>query len=208
MIRKLFIDIRDKILPRHQKEDDLDLSGQYSMLKPVTGFRESSLWFYKFMGRNKFTSMNPSGYNGFLDDAGIFLHQELLRSFICMCNFIDISNTDEVVVLYRSFPIRKVYTKDAPTAYKRVKDSLSTVLTVFLSGDKSPLLIIGNFNRPKCFPLRFDPLFSLRVFYFSQNNSWNIKSVRNNQVHELNRSFKQQGRKGLYIPYNCSSDSI
>lgn len=48
----------------------------------------------------------------------------------------DISNTDEVELLYRSFPSRALCFKDTSSSFEHVKALLTAVLKVFVDGTR------------------------------------------------------------------------
>lgn len=68
----------------------------------------------------------------------------------------ELSNTDEVPVLYSSFPSRVVRLRDAPATFKIIKNRLTAVLTVSVDGIQGPLTVIGTSKQPRSFPRHFD----------------------------------------------------
>lgn len=91
---------------------DADTSQLTSKIKSLQDFKASTHWFYNFMARNRFSSFKPRGQNGMHADDAVETERQALRAMLCMTNPKDIANTDEVAVLFRSFPSRTVGTTD------------------------------------------------------------------------------------------------
>lgn len=143
LVRKLALEVRDKIVKELEGREDQEEVERIVPMKSLNGFKASSHWFQKFMRRRKFKSMKPRGELRFLDADAVAGPQDNFRRLLCTWAVQELANTDEVGVLYRCFPSRTVCTSNAPTAYKRIKDSLTAVLTVYADGRKDPLVIIG-----------------------------------------------------------------
>ena len=120
----------------------------------------------------------------------------------------EIANTDEVGVLYRSFPSRAINPLDKSTSASLIKDRLTAVLTVYADGTKAPLVIIGKAKRPRSFPRLFDSVRDLGVFYFAQKNSWNTQHLWETQISNMNEQMKREFRTILHIVDNCSAHCI
>ena len=117
-------------------------------------------------------------------------------------------NTDEVGVLYRSFPSRALRPGNATHSHKRVKDRLTAVLTIFADGTKAPLTIIGKSRRPKSFPRRFNVLRELNVFQMTQKNAWNTKQIWERTVNGFDKMGRLEGRTLKAVLDNCSAHLI
>lgn len=107
----------------------------------LESFASSHGWYRKFIARTGLTSRKgaDNGWNfdeAFVDKAWHNMKKELAHHPLSC-----IMNADEVVVLYRSLPSKSL--SQQASAYKRIKDGLTAVLTVFADGTKAPLTIIG-----------------------------------------------------------------
>lgn len=129
------------------------------------------------MRRNRLISSKGAGQNGHFTEECVEEARIALRKQLCLSSVADISNTDEVGVLYRSFPSRAIRSMDAASTYERIKDRLTAVLTVYADGRKAPLTIIGSAKRPRSFPRHFDPMRDQGIFYVAQSNAWNTQHL-------------------------------
>lgn len=76
----------------------------------------------------------------------------------------NVSNTDEVAVLYRSFSTRAIRNQEEPATYFRIKERLTAVLTELTDGRKAPVRVISKEKSPKSFTRHFDAVKDLRIF--------------------------------------------
>lgn len=124
------------------------------------------------------------------------------------CDIGSITNTDEVALLYRSFPSLAIRDRTDPSTYKRVKDRLTAVLTVFADGRKAPLTIIGKTKRTRSFPRHLDPAKVLGIFYLSQRNEWNTQALWTTIARGLDNSARLQNLRVINVLDNCSSHEV
>lgn len=96
--------------------------------------------------------------------------------------------------MFRRFPIRFICLQDQPTAYNRVNEKLTAVLSVGPDGKKML----------KSLPKNFEPTKELGIFYYSKTNWWNTRTLWERQIGELNRTKRQQIRKLLHVGGNCA----
>ena len=102
VIKKLAIETRDEILARMEISDDLNKAKKYKEFKASTG------WYYGFLKRKKPSSYRPRGDAALLSASDIEEAQRDQIAKNCLFDISEIANTDEVGVLYRSFPSRSV----------------------------------------------------------------------------------------------------
>lgn len=203
--------IRDRLVMELQQRSavssvsDAHVYGMTEDINRLQAFKASTGWFYNFSRRYKLGSFKPRGESAFLDASLVQTSRQDLRKQLSVWDIRDICNTDEVGVLYRSFPSRSINPRDQSTGYKRVKDRLTAVLTVFADGTKGPLAIIGPSARPASFPRRFDAERDLGIFYFSQRNSWNTQVLWHKQMEHLNDACTKQHRRVVHVVDNCSA---
>ena len=183
----------------------IKLENAINRMKP---FRASSGWAQAFKARKGIDSRRGIGEGGFLIPEEIENARLEVRRQVCTTSIYDLMNTDEIGVLYRSFPSRALRPGNATHSYKRVKDRLTAVLTIFADGTKAPLTIIGKSRRAKSFPRRFNVLRELNVFQMTQKNAWNTKQIWERTVNGFDTMGRLEGRKLKAVLDNCSAHLI
>ena len=155
-IRKAALDIRDQFVATMEANLVSDASNDEmkqtrDSVNRLLTFKASSQWLSNFMHRNHLIGSKGAGQNGHFTEECVEEACVALRKQLCLSSVADICNTDEVGVLYRSFPSRAIRSVDTASTYERIKDRLTVVPTVYADGRKAPLTIIGTENGPGAF---------------------------------------------------------
>ena len=174
----------------------------------MESFKASVGWTQSFKARKAIDSRRGIGDGGFFVSSEIESARVEARKQICSTSIHDLANTDEVACLYRSFPSRTIRSVSFAHSYKRVKDRLTAVLTIFADRTKAPLIIIGKTRRPRSFPRRFNPLRDLNVFQMTQKNAWNTKEIWTRTVEGFDKLGRLEARKLKVVLDNCSAHLI
>lgn len=102
-------------------------------------FKVSTMWVANFMRRNHIQSSRENGQSGHHDAQTVFNARKALKKSLRTNPIFCVSNTDEVAVLYRTFPSCSIRNVNDPATNNRIKDRLTAVLTVYDDGKKAPL---------------------------------------------------------------------
>lgn len=143
----------------------------------LSEFRGSMQWFQNFKNRKKLKSMKSREGLRLLHDKGAEEMQVEISKSFCVWHPENIVNTEEVTVLFRSFPSRTICVVDQRTDYKPVENRLTAALSVIADGNKLPLVIIRKSRRHRSFPETFDATSDLGIFNFYQGNYWSISTL-------------------------------
>lgn len=153
-------------------------------------------------------SCSANGQAGHHDAQTFFNARKALRKSLCTHSISCIRNTDEVAVLYRSFPSRSIRNVNDPATYTRIKDRLTAVLTFYADGRKAPLTIIGKVKGPKSFPRNFEAEKDFCIFYKYQKNLWNTQSIWASIVVGFDKSALLGQRFDVNVLDSCSTHVI
>lgn len=209
-VRKYATDIRDEMVAQLTQLKAVDSVNKTidPKISSLQSFKGSKNWFYNYISRNRFATSKPLGHNETHGTDNLHNVRKVLTSVLCQTSPAEIAITDEVAVLYRSLPTKSGVTNNRPASNLRVKDRLTAVLTVYANGDKGPLVVIGKSSRPESFPKNFIPERDLGVFYYGQNSSWNTQLLWSEQMKEINRGAREEGRRILHLVDDCSAHSV
>lgn len=171
-------------------------------------FMASHGWVVQFIARNRLSSRRGvcnavQIAEGDLQNARIGIRKTLPTKYIH-----DVYSSDEVGLLYGSFPNRTVHLMDKSNPYECVQDRLAATLTVRASGEIAPLIIFGKSTRPRSFPMHFDAMEDVRMFYQSQQNPWNNPSLWARRIRGYSRMGGLQGRTISGALDSCSVHMI
>lgn len=193
-IRSQAIIIRNGLVTEVQRRLDASSEGHVeplqSELKKLQSFKASTCWYMDFILTKKMASFKPRGESVFVDQTLLSATRNDLRNSLEFLDLYDISNTDEVVVLFRALPSRSVNPRDRPTGQKLIKDRLTAVLTLFADVTRALLVVIGPSRIPASFRPLFFPELDLGIFYYSPKNSWNTHVLWSQQMDVFNRTSK------------------
>ena len=119
----------------------------------------------------------------------------------------DIFNCDETGLYWRGISDRgyqvttKNNNKSQPSGGKVPKDRITIMPTTNMTGtEKLPLLAIGKFNNPRCFP---QDKSKLPVDYTFSKNAWMTARIYREFLFKWNCKLKAQGRKICLLVDNC-----
>ncbi|XP_005104807.1 tigger transposable element-derived protein 4 [Aplysia californica] len=113
----------------------------------------------------------------------------------------DIYSADETGLFYRCLPFNTLALKGEKCSDgKAPKNRLTVLVAANMDGsDKLPLLIIGKFDRLRCFKYcKYLPL-----QYKANKKSWMTAALFESWVRSLDASFKCEGRKIALVVDNC-----
>lgn len=153
-------------------------------------------------------SYKPRGQRPSGDPEVVVLSQNDLQQKLCYTDIQDISNTVGVSVLFWFLSSRTVGTTERAAAYKRGKENLTAVLTVFADGRKPPQVVIGKSRRPQSFPKNFNPKTDLGVYYYAQSQAWTTQNLCTKQLGVLDRTSQSESRRIVHLIDNCSAHSV
>lgn len=209
---RISLELRDKLvesLSARIETADMDSSTAIqAKIDRLKAFKASHGWVDNFMKRNALHSSKGLGQNGHFTEATVASARLALQKQLAVFPIQEISNTDEVALLYRSFPSRAIRSSNRAATYGRVKDRLTAVLTVFADGRKAPLVVIGKSKTPRSFPRHFDPMRDLGIFYQSQCNAWNTKHLWAITMRGYDKIGELEGRTLVNIVDKCSAHAI
>ena len=170
VVRERALSIRDSMISTLTERASLDNAGNGQKLldeaRQPQSFVASHGWYQRFMVRNSFSSRKGAGNAKHFEKDFVERSRHEMKKDVAHYPLSCIMNTDEVAVLYRALPSRCI--SQNGTAYERIKDRLTAVLTVFADGSKAPLTIIGKSKRPRSFPRHFNGPRDLNVYYMAQ----------------------------------------
>ena len=193
-----------------------DLLGQLSVEKPselegmrkrLCAFRASSGWVRNDLKRNNFCSRVGAGTAGHFSEETVRAHRFMMQKRLACISINDLCNTDEVAMLYRSFPKRAIHFADGPATYER-KACLTAVLTVFADGTKALLTVIGRYKKPKRFPRHFDATRDLGIVHKSQKEFLEDTRFVAADIKGFNTMATLQGRKITAVLDNYSAHTV
>ncbi|PXF41858.1 hypothetical protein BWQ96_08418 [Gracilariopsis chorda] len=118
--------------------------------------------YQKYMIRNVFSSKKGAGNARHFEECLVEKARHNMKREVAHYPLSSIMNTDEVAILFRSLRSRPI-SQDG-TAYERVEERLTAVLTIFGDGTKAFLTIIGNSKRPQSFPRHFNGQQDLKIY--------------------------------------------
>ena len=171
VIRERALRVRNKMVERLQQQlQDNDLNEAAKMhirnnIADIFEFKASDNWVALFMRRHNLCSKRGMGPEVFLSADDICVARKNLQRQICKIPIENVSNSDEVAVLYRCLPIRALQDSEVGTSFIRVKDRLTVVLTIYADRSKAPLTIIGTSRNPRSFPRHFNGPKDMGLFW-------------------------------------------
>ena len=113
----------------------------------------------------------------------------------------DVFNADETGIFYRMLPDKTMCFKgDSCHGGKQSKEWITGMVCSNMDGsEKLPLLVIGKFERPRC----FKNVKTLPVSYAFNKKAWMTSSIFEDWLRKLDRRFKTQRRQVLMVVDNC-----
>ena len=113
----------------------------------------------------------------------------------------DVFNADETGVFYRLLPDKTLCFKgDSCHGGKQSKERITAMVCANMDGsEKLPLMVIGKFERPRC----FKNVKTLPVAYKFNKKAWMTSVIFTDWLRKLDRQFTAQRRKVLMLVDNC-----
>lgn len=170
VIKRTAIEITAKLVAELLEKNVDDGTQVQDTCHELKRFKASTGWYYGFLKRNNMKSSRSMMDMGLLWADNIKAEQVRLQKLLCSWHVHNIANTDEVGVLFRSFPSSTGYPRDRLKASQRMNDRLTAVLNVFGNSDKFYFVVIGKFRRTKSLPRGFEPS-ELGIYYYAQHKS-------------------------------------
>lgn len=127
-------------------------------------FKAISMWATNFMRRNNMHRSKGICQAGNIDSQTLYNARRSLQKTLCTTYIAFICNTDEVAILYGSFPSRAIRTRENLSPYTRVKVHLTALLTVYAIETKAPLTIIDSSRKPRNLRRHFDGAKDVSIF--------------------------------------------
>ena len=115
----------------------------------------------------------------------------------------DIYNADEFGLFYQALPDKTLHLKSEKcVGGKHSKQGFCTGMAAAnAAGHKLPMFVIGKSTRPRCFA----GIRNLPYRYRLQKKSWMDRTLFEEWVRELDRTFMGEGRKDALIVDNCAA---
>lgn len=167
-------------------------------------FQASSGWLHRFKLRHGIHEKSITGESGSVSDDMMSEWKTVtLPRLLKMFAPKDIYNMDETGLFFRLTPERTLTFKNDPChGGKKSKERLTAVICANMDGsDKLDLLVIGKFEKPRC----FKNIKTLPVQYHANTKAWMTSGIFEQWIRKLDRQFQSQNRKVLMIVDNCPS---
>ena len=174
----------------------------------MKSFEKSVGWTQSFKSRKAIDSTRGVGEGGFFVSPEIEAARVEGRKRICTESFHDLTSTDDVARLYCLFSSRALRSVSAAHSYKRVKDRLTAVPTIFADGSKTLVTIIGKARRARSVPRKSKPLRDLNVFQMKQKSVCNTKGIWTKTVEDFEEMGTLEGQKLKAVLEKCSAHLI
>ena len=128
-----------------------------------------------------------------------------LPSLLAEFNPDDIFNADETGLFWKCLPEKTLSLKgEKCSGGKKSKDRVTVLASANMTGgEKLPLLVIGNFARPRC----FKNARSIPVDYESNSRAWMVCELFSSWLIKLDGRFAQEKRKVAMLVDNCPAHS-
>ena len=170
----------------------------------IENFTAGDSWMRRFKSRHNIKYRRQHGEKQHADEVGAtnFLNEtlpELLRKYEAE----NIYNADETGLYWRGLPDRGYSANGEASGMKVPKDRITCMVSANMTGtDKLPLLTIGKYGKPRCFPRDQS---KLPVTYKFSSNSWMTGQIYTNWLQNWDRSLRIAGHKVLLLDDNCTA---
>ena len=177
-------------------------------LYDIDDFTGGESWLRRFKLRYNVAWKKQHGEKQSADvDAAESWVEEKLPELIENYEEDDIFNADETGLYWRGLPDRGYYASSnnnkQPSGAKIPKERVTALVTANMSGtEKLPMLVIGKYANPRCFPKDKS---KLPVIYRNSVNSWMTSHIFREWLQNWDRSLRAKGRKILLFLDNCSA---
>lgn len=165
-------------------------------------FNSSPSWIERFKARNgiHFRTICGESASAPVDGANKWISTDLQR-ILAEYEPKDIFNADETGLFYQCLPNKSLVEKGETCAGGKLsKNRLSVLITANMDGsEKLPLLVIGKFERPRC----FKNVKTLPTTYKANRKAWMTSKIFEEWARTQDGKFHRQGRKVALIVDNC-----
>lgn len=148
----------------------------------LTKFLAIKSWFSNFVQRHNIRICIAHGEAAFISEKDTGKCATELLKILCFFDCEEVTNTNEVGILFRSLQSKTINPTDTNTDRKPLKKRLTVVITVFADGRKDSLVIIGPSRIPKGFSRWFDAVQDLVIHSYLQKQSCNTEEVWSDYV--------------------------
>ena len=174
----------------------------------IENFSAGESWIRRFKLRNNIAWKKAHGEKQSADiQAANDWILEKLPDLIKNYSEDNVYNADETGLYWRGLPDRGYFAtsnnNNQPSGAKVPKERITALVCANMSGtEKLPILAIGKFNKPRCFPRDQS---RLPVIYRHSKNSWMTGYIFTQWLQNWDRSLRAKGRKILLILDNCTA---
>jgi hypothetical protein len=165
-------------------------------------FQCSVGWLDRFKSRHGIVFRDVCGEAASVDeDVVTHWSGTALPALIASYEPRDVFNADETGIFYRLLPDKTMCFKgDTCHGGKQSKERITAMVCANMDGsEKLPLIVIGKFERPRC----FKNVKSLPTDYTFNKKAWMTSAIFIDWLSKLNKRFKAQHRRVLIVVDNC-----
>lgn len=165
-------------------------------------FQCSGGWLDRFKARHGVVFREICGEAAAVDDNIVTSWLEkTLAPMLSSYHPRDVFNADETGVFYRLLPDKTFCFKgDSCHGGKQSKERITAMVCANMDGsEKLPLMVIGKFERPRC----FKNVKTLPATYKFNKKAWMTSVIFTEWLRKLDRQFTAQRRKILMLVDNC-----
>lgn len=205
-------DVEEAVLKWFQtaRSQNVPINGQLMREKALTfanklnheSFQCSGGWLDRFKARHGVVFRTICGEAAAVDDSVVATWLEKsLPQVIAAYEPRDIFNADETGVFYRLLPDKTLcFKNDTCHGGKQSKERITAMVCANMDGsEKLPLMVIGKFERPRC----FKNIKTLPLNYKFNKKAWMTGRIFEDWLRALDKQFKRQCRNVLMMVDNC-----
>ncbi|MEW8693664.1 MAG: hypothetical protein AB2535_21740 [Candidatus Thiodiazotropha endolucinida] len=171
----------------------------------VDDFQYSRGWLQKFKKRHNIASHVAHGEADSADPTVVSQGRQQLQEDLAAYDPNNIYNMDETGLFYRLLPNSTLATGPV-SGTKKQKDRITVALCSNATGtDKLVPLVIGKFQRPRCFGKTFNP--SVYVEYTFNRKAWMTGAIFQDWLSKFNRRMRVARRQVILLVDNATSHS-
>ena len=175
-----------------------------SELEPGVPWSCSNGWLSRWKKRHSITFRAICGENASVDLSVCAEWKELtLKPILQRYSAENIFNADETGLYWRLLPDKTHAVKgETCSGGKKSKERVTLLVCTNMTGtQKRPLLVIGKFQRPRC----FSGVANLPTEYKGNKNAWMTSVVFEEWLRKWDNELTIQGRKIVLFVDNCSA---
>ncbi|KAG0441503.1 Tigger transposable element-derived protein 6 [Dictyocoela muelleri] len=171
----------------------------------IKNFHASNGWIQKFKKRHGISSKSLTGESLFVKRENFEEFSKHLHEKMRDYRPEDIFNCDETALFYKIMPSKSLVSK-VRHGSKLHRDRISILLCVNSTGtEKIKPLVIGKFNKPRCFKnFKYNDM----INYEFNNSAWMTSEIFTQWLFNLSNEMERQKRKILLILDNCPSHKV